>query len=53
MSVRPQGDEDAAGGDALVSPALLVEVHRLQVVLRLGPHAAAKSLKLKVSFGNH
>ena len=43
--MRPQGDEDAAGSDALVSAALLVEVHRLQVPLRLGRHAPVVTLQ--------
>ena len=50
MAMRPEGDEDAAGGDALVSAALLVEVHRLQVVPRLGRHAPLISLKSCTNF---
>ena len=45
MPVRPEGDEDAGGGDALVPASLLVQVCRLQVALRLGSNAPADSLQ--------
>ena len=50
MSVSPEGDEDAGGGDALVPPALLVQICRLQVALRFGSNATADSLQLNPKY---
>ena len=45
--MRPEGDEYAGGGDALVPASLLVQVCRLQVALRLESNAPADSLQLQ------
>ena len=48
--MSPEGDEDAGGGDALVPPALLVQICRLQVALRFGSNATADSLQLNPKY---